>query len=119
MKQDELQHYGVKGMRWKHTRTQIKKSSNKPSRGGGFSKSSRGAGFSKYHPGQPVPGQPYMVYSDNEGHAMMKTAYEQMKKDEADPLSDIKYALKDLPGDLVDAGQSFLDDIFGVKRKKV
>lgn len=120
MKPNELQHYGVKGMRWKHTRGNVKKtsSSTKKSRGGGFSTAPKGGRFGSYHPGQPVPGQPYLVYSDNKGNAMPKASYQQMKQDEKDPLSYTKYALKDLPGDFVDAGQSFLDDIFGVKRKK-
>lgn len=116
MKPNELQHYGVKGMRWKHTRGSVKKASDKPSRGGGFSKAPRGSGFSQYHPGQPVPGQPNLVYVDTKGGVMTKKGYEEWKKNESDPLYGAKETIKDLPENLVDAGKDVLDTFFGVKK---
>lgn len=112
---NELQHYGVKGMKWKQHRTKIQKASNKSSKKVNFSTAPRGGGFTPgHHAGESVPGQPYMVYTGDGDSVMMKNAYEAMK----DPHAYEKAVLNDLPGDIVNAGQDFLDDLFGVKRKK-
>lgn len=118
MKSNELQHYGVKGMRWDHRKGMVKKasSSTKKSRGGGFSTAPRGGGFSPYHPGQSVPGQPYLVYVDTKGHMMTKKGYEEWKKNESDPLYGAKMTIKYLPENLVNAGKDVLDTFFGVKK---
>lgn len=75
---NELQHYGVKGMRWKHKRGTAKRVSAKTSNG--VSTSAQTA----YTPGSPVPGHPDHVYYDTEGRVGLKSDYawyvEQQKK---------------------------------------
>lgn len=113
MKTDELYHYGVKGMRWKHKRGAVKRTQNKakPTTASSVSKSVHKAG-------DKVPGQPYMVYTGNGDAMTTKSAYEEWQRIESDPVYATFLVVKDLPGDVVYAGQSFLDDLFGVKRKK-
>lgn len=110
---NELQHYGVKGMRWKHKRGAIKRAQNKAKPVMTTSKSQ-----STHKAGDKVPGQPYMVYTGNGDGMTTKSAYEEWQRIENDPVYAASLVVKDLPGDAINAGQSFLDDLFGVKRKK-
>lgn len=114
MKSNELQHYGVKGMRWKHTKSHSGKSADMKR-----ASSIRSESISKYISNNSVSGSPNYVY-DEKGNVVDKETYTARRQD---PLYDFKrYAnaeVKSLPDRLVMAGKETLDSFFGLNNKQL